>query len=326
MTDKQRVEKTYAKIKEKYPHVTSKEEIDSLAIKLDKKTTLLKSLGFFAGAVAMALLGILASKKFPDSESPFYLYFCAVLFIFESFKIFSKYSKAEKLYKPVLNITYEGSLTRDKILEDGKRTFKKSGEDFTVYRLPLSDMEDSITDSSVLADMSHVYYFHFVHPETGVTMPCRVKTDTYMNAVIGTEYYVAVTSDGKAAAAYQATNWTVDPSLSPYLRLPQPAPQPCPAEAEVTDPMYRPEGFQLNTQPVKTQKALPVTALVLTAAAFITPVIVALPATVAAVVLSAIALTRQRSKLSVASFVVSVIWAAILVISLIAVGSGKISL
>ena len=187
-------------------------------------------------------------------------------------------------------------------------------------------MEDSYNDSSVVSDMSHIYHFHFVHPETGETMPCKVKVDTYMNAVIGTDYYVAVTADNKAAAAYQATNWTVDPSLNQYMRMPQPVQQPFPADAEVTDPMFRPEGFQLNTQPVKTQKALPVSGLVLTAAALFTPVIVSLPATVAAVVVSSIALARQRSKLSVASFIVSIIWAVIFVYSLIAVGTGKISL
>lgn len=334
MTDKMRTEKTYAKIREKYPHITNKDEIDNLAIKLEKRIIIYKSLGFLAGAVVSFLVTFIAET----GDTRFYLYCLVALCIFEGFHTFSKYSKAEKLYKPVLNVNYEGCLARERILEDGKKIFKKYGEDFVLYKLPLFDMEDTVDDNAFV-DMKHIYLLEFTHPESNEIISVKTKSDVYMNAVIGTEYYVAVTPSGIGVAAYQATNWSIDPMLGAYFRNPQPMTQGVnmqyPAAAvpvmqqpvpnnyvasnipAVPNPMYSPAKAQINDVPVQTQKVLPVTAFILTAVAAFTPAIIAIPATVAAVVVSAIGLAKQRSKLAIASFIISLIFAAIMTVGTI---------
>ena len=323
MADKERVQKRYAKVREKNPQVTDKAELDLLAMKLDQKITLLKALGFLGGALAMFAFGLFARWSIPDGDSQYYSYFCAVFMFFESINIFSKYSRSEKLFRPVLNIEYEGCLTAAKIMQDGEKELRSSNGAFVLYRLPLVDIEEEVKDTAFLYPIKRQYFLKFFNPETGQPLSYKGKADTYMNSVIGTEYYVAVTPYGKVAAIYQATNWSIDPALKPYFRLPGDAEQssllqqPGYVRYNCKVPDYIPSQVYVDPQPQKTEMTFPITAIVLLAVSLFTPAIIGIPATVAAIAIAGVALAKQRSKLSIATFIASLVAGAIILIGVI---------
>ncbi len=323
MTDNQRVEKRYAKIKEKHPHITDPNEINKLALKLDKKITAGKILGWFAGAIASVLLALFSKATFPDSDSQYYIWICVLMCIFEGFKTLSKFSKCEKLFSSSSNTAYEGPLTKENILEDGKKIFKKEGEDFVILKLPLVDTEETTEDRVMdFVNIHHIFLLHFVHPETNLPLICKVSTDTYMNASIGSEYYVAITPSGTAAAAYQVSARTPDASLMPHMRI---------SVSEMQADETNGEQFPMYTAydtapPLKKQKTLPIIALVLVAIGWITPFIISLPAAIAAVVISIISIAKERSKLTIASVIICCIWAVFAIFSLVSVITGQVSI
>lgn len=216
MTDKERTEKIYEKIKTKYPYVTSKEEIDNLAIKLDKQNTLLMSLGCLAGAVVCGIIAFLINGTRFD-ETCYLFGVMAASGIFECFKTLGKYSKIEKRYRPILEVKYEGHLTIEKILQDGRKALKKTGMyDFRIAKLPLLDKEDE-TDVGIDNDIHHRYYLIFLLPGIGFKATYKVKREQYLNSVIGAEYFVVVTPKNEIAAVYQASNWTLDEKLGMFF-------------------------------------------------------------------------------------------------------------
>ena len=125
MTDKQRIEKTYGKIQAKYPHITSKEEIDNLAIKLDKRNTLLISGAYILGAIVCGIIFFLLIGNETYEMTRYILLIMTCSGIFESFRTLGKYSKIEQRYRPILKVKYEGELTKNKIISDGGKALKK---------------------------------------------------------------------------------------------------------------------------------------------------------------------------------------------------------
>lgn len=314
MTDKERVEEAYAKVKEKYPDISDTDEITALAIKLDKRKTLRRCLVFLALAAAMVLLGFI-SRTFitGENESQYYAFGAAAMCIFECFRTFTKFSKSEKLFKPVVTVKHEGVLTKDRIMEDGKKVFNKEGEDFDVFRLPLADMSDTY-------DINPEYFFHFNHPESNISLSWKVKADTYVNSALGTEYYVVVTPKNTVAYAYQATNWTIDDSVKAYIRTPEPSAEsaaisyPFSDNNAVPEPAYQTEISQSDIENNKKLKIMSVSAIALPIIAQFTPFIVGLPLSIAALVLGVISITKQRSWLSIAGFAVSLICLVVAII------------
>lgn len=319
MTDRERMEKTYAKIKKKYPDVANKEEIDALAIKQEKKFSLLCALGLTAGAILCFALALLVEWL---SDTRYILFVTGAYQIFEVFRIFAKYSKIEKMYRPVETVTHQGTLTQERILKDGGKVLKKVGYDFVIAKLPLFDKEDE-TEVGVDNITYHIHRLYFKIDGYGRTAFLKVNRNTYMDAAIGAMYYVVLTQQNEIAAAYQASNWDLDAAVVPYCRQSasgtEEENQPTPTQTETRQPSYEPAPVVQTAEKEKTKKLLPILAMVLIAVSYFAVILVGVPLGIAALVIAIVALAQQRSKLSITSMVITAVLFALLVLSVIAV-------
>ena len=132
-----------------------------------------------------------------------------------------------------------------------------------------------------------------------------------MDAVIGTEYYLVVTEENEIAAIYQASNWTLaeDLVLDEECVISE--------NAEIEEQAYKPHIATETVEPVKTKKLIPILALVLMGVAYLMPIIIGVPLGIAGLVLAIVGIAKQRSKLSIVSFVVNVLLFVLLVISVV---------
>lgn len=306
MTDKERIQKTYKKIRAKYPDVINKEEIDDLAIKHDKRNVLIKSAVCFGIAILSAVAYILLLDVELLEEILYIFILISISGVFESIRTLGKYSKIERRYRPVIEVKNEGQLTRYKIIKDGGRMLKKAEYLFTLIKLPLSDKEDKY-------DGDHEYYFLFDIPNVEQRVKYRVRYDRYIDAVIGAEYFVAVTPNNDIAEVYQASNWTLDSELSVLLVAPDAAQQSQPVTAaDVNNTVYdaqayQPDEIQITDERPKTKKLLPILSMVLSVISFFIPMFIGLPAAIAGIVLSIVGLARQRRALSIIAMVVNIV-------------------
>lgn len=322
MTDKEQIEKTYRKIREKYPTVTNKEEIDTLAIKLDKRNTLLISAGCFLGAIICAIVYFLLIENETFETTRYILLITAGTGIFECFKTLGRYSKIEQRYRPIINVKYEGQLTKEKILQDGNKVLKQADYVFSIIRLPLHDKED---DSDVDFDnaMYHKYYFHFILPENGLKVTYKVSRNQYMDAVLGGEYFVILSPSDEIAMVYQASNWSLGNELSEFLLTSHSQPQnqfdttSDVNEIQHNNQAYQPNTIEINTDPQKTKKLLPILSIVLGVLSYFCPIIVGTPMGIAALVLSIVGFMKQRTKLSIAALIVNIVLSLLMVVSVI---------
>lgn len=320
MTDKERIEKIYRKIQTKYPDVSSKEEIDNLAIKTDKRNTLLLSMGYFLGAVVCGIIFYLLVVNEAFEASRYLFVIMAGSGVFECFRTLGKYSKIEQRYKPVVNVKYEGHLTRDKIFADGGKVLKNADYIFNIVKLPLYDKEDE-TDSSINNELYHKYYLHFRLPDSDLPITYNVNRDRYMEAVIGTEYFVVITSNCQIGTVYQASNWSVDSELQMYFidtasqACSQTVQQENSTAVQTENLLYQPGAVQTNAEPEKKRKLLPILAIALTVLGYFTPIFVGMPMCIAALVIAILGLVKQRTKLSIAAVIVNIVLSAFLVIA-----------
>ncbi len=312
MTDRQRIERTYAKIKKKYPHIDNKEEIDDLAIRYEKKFSWLCCLGLLAGAALCFLLGFLINSE--DYSSTRYLLIVTGGYqIFEIFRALSKYSKIEKMYRPVETVSYHGILTPERILKDGKKVLKKSDSRFTIVKLPLFDKEDE-TEVGVDNMTYHVHSLYFQLDAYGSKASVKTDRSTYMDAAIGAMYYVVLSGQNEIAAAYQASNWQLDPSL---LSLCTETARQETMQEQPTQQNYQPAPLAQSNEPEKTKRLLPILAMVLIVVSYFTIILLGVPIAIAALVLAIVALTQQRSKLSIASMIVTAVLFLLLMASVL---------
>lgn len=313
MTDRERIEKTYAKVKKKYPDVVSKEEIDTLAIKQEKRFSLLCCLGLAVGAILCFALALLIESL---SDTRYILFVTGGYQVFEIFRILAKYSKIEKMYRPVETVSHQGTLTQDRILKDGGKVLKKADYQFVIAKLPLFDKEDE-TEVGIDNVTYHVHRLYFKIDEYGRTAYIKTSRNTYMEATIGAMYYVVLTQQNEIAVAYQASNWDLDTAVLPYCKQPESL---APQQTQPADQqdVYRPSDVVQTTEKEKTKKLLPILAMVLMVVSFFTIVLVGVPLGVAALVLAIVALTQQRSKLSIASMIVTALLFVLLVLSVAA--------
>ena len=323
MTDKERIEKNYKKIQKKYPDVTNKDEIDNLAIKADKRNTLLVSAGCFLGAVVCLILFFVLYENDSFEMTKYLLLVMTGSGIFECVRTLGKYSKIEQRYRPVIKVAYEGQLTKDRIIQDGGRVLKKAEYAFSIDRLTLDDKEDE-TDVGFSNDTHHRYCMYIRQAENYSRLIYKAKRNQYMDAVIGAEYFVVFTPSNDVVAVYQAANWTVSEELQVYFPATVPQVSTAPSTAEVyvqsqpVNSVYQPNNVQITTEPEQTKKLLPILAIVLSVLSFFCPIIAGVPLSVASLVLAIIGLTKQRSKLSVAAIIISGVWFIMLMFSVIA--------
>lgn len=329
MTDKERIEKTYRKIQTKYPNISNKDEIDNMAIKMDKRNTLLLSLGCFLGAIACGVIFFLLIENETHETTRYLFLVMTGSGIFECFRTLGKYSKIEQRYRPILKVKYEGELTKDKILQDGGKTLKKAEFVFNIVKLPLYDKEDE-TDVGIDNDTHHKYYLHFKRADNNLKITYKVKRDRYMDAIIGAEYLVVVTPANEIAAVYQATNWSINNELNEFFIGGQLQNNEGNSSIENIDytqpvnPTYQPNAIQTNAEPEKTKKLFPILSIVLIVFSYFTPMIVGVPIGIAALVLAIIGLVKQRTKLSIAAIVINVVLLLLMVVSVFAVIAGAV--
>lgn len=320
MTDQERVEKTYSFIREKYPSVTRKEEIDDLAIKHDRKRLLLESLGWLLGALVSLILFLLLRGNETYESTCYLALIMTVSFAVESVKSFWKRTKVVYRYRPVLKVRQEGVLTKDIILRDGKHVLKKANYIYEIQKLQLADKEDEV-EIGVDNTTYHTYHLYFEVGEYRTKQAFKVKKNVYMEAVVGAEYLVVLTLDSEIACVYQATNWIVADDLvvrrnkdtiSPAAELPNAQ------SKEPVDGLYQPNVLVERVTPRKIKKTLPIVALVLGVVSWFLPIIIGVPAGLAAIIVAIVSIVQQRSKLSVAAMIVNVLSFGILILSVYA--------
>lgn len=215
MTDKEKIEKAYERVRVNHPHVVNKQEIDRLAIGYERRRSLLCCLGLLAGAaVCFLLMGVL-KESFEDTR--YVLLVTGGFSIVEMIRTLIKLSRIEKLFHPTEQISFQGILTQDRILQDGKKLLKKHGGQFVILMMPLFDKEDE-TDVGFDNVMTHSYRFCFRRVDLGYHMDLRVSRKDYMEATLGAMYYVVVAPGNVPVAAYQASRWRLDRNLMPYFR------------------------------------------------------------------------------------------------------------
>lgn len=322
MTDRERIERTYAKVRKKYPGVVSQDEINVLAIKQEKKNSLLCCLGLAAGAALCITLALLLESL---SDTRYILLITGAYQVFEIFRTLAKYSKIEKMYRPIETVSYQGTLTQERILKDGGKILKKAAYQYVIAKLPLFDKEDE-TEIGLDNITYHIHRLYFKIDGYGRTAFIKVNRNTYMDATIGALYYVVLTQQNEIAAAYQASNWDLEPAVLPCCREMRPevsaentfeAPKP-----EYQVPVYQPAPIVQTAEREKTRKLLPILAIVLIVVSYFTIILIGVPLGIGALTISIVALTQQRSKLSIASVVITGILFALLILSVIAVFIG----
>ena len=114
MTDRERKEKTLAKVRQKHPDVVNQDELLNLAIQHDKKFSLLMCLGFLLAAIVCFVLALITNES--HSETRTILIITGVGAIVQIFRTLGKHSKIEKLYRPTEIVVHQGVLTQERIL------------------------------------------------------------------------------------------------------------------------------------------------------------------------------------------------------------------
>lgn len=305
MTEKERIEKTYQKIRQKHPDVTDRAQLEELAIREDKTMTLLRSFGWLAGGI----LSLIVFARMPDdSYESVRLIFMMMggSGIFEFFRTLGKYARVEQLYRPVLTVRHEGELTRELIVSKGGRKLKKA-EDFFLWKLPLADKEDEL-DTGTDNETHHSYYLYFQAGDRHLKY--RVSRSTFFEAVIGAEYYVVLTeeadgSGGEICGVYQSSNWTIGADLMPFFR--RNSDGNASVEAPEVSPVFQAPAVHQVVQTEKPKKGLAIASIVLSVVDLLLPMILAAPLQVVALVLAIIAVCRSRYSLNITALVLSIV-------------------
>ena len=308
MTEKERIEKTYRKIRTKYPDVTNREDLEALAIKADQKLTILQAFGWLLGGMVSCFVMIALWDS--DMESLRLIFMMMTgSGLFEFFRTLGKYSCIEKRYRPVAEQRSEGQITKDLIAKRGGRELKKAEGRFILVKSSLVDKNDEL-ETGTDNETHHSYSLRFEHNRC---FDFKVKRNVYLDAVLGVEYILALTTDADGNAldiadAFQASNWIMAEELREF---------------------YQGEDFdQLNaaarsvaqeTEKRKSKKTMSIVAIVLSAVSMLVPVLVAIPMNLVAAVMATITFTKNRSKLSTASVIVSMICLALSVFLLVMV-------
>lgn len=308
MTERQRIEKMYEKVRSKNPDVTDSVVLEELAIKADKSRTLLEAFAWLLGGIAC---GVILMLFLTDSGEAVRLIFLMMTGsgIFEFFRTLGKFGKIEKRYRPVASVHYEGQLDGAVISKHGGKKLKKAENRYIIVRGTLADKNDEL-DTGTDNETHHTYSLYF---ECGKRYELNVKRNVYLDAVLGTEYFLVLTADSYSlpvdiVAAFQANNW----SLAEELRA-----------------VYQGDDFDLHNSNVKelektapdrkTAKKLSILAMVFSVIALFINVLFGLPLAVAAVILASVSVAKCRYKLSVTGLVISILSLVLNIVYLIAI-------
>lgn len=301
MTEQQRIKKTYDAIHKKYPDITDQEKLEELAIKADKRRTVLQAFAWLAGG--FVCLGIWLAMMSSGKESLTLIFMLmGGSGLFEFFRTLGKYSGIEKRYRPVANAKFEGILTNERIVKQGGRNLKKADYRYILRKTRLTDKNDELETGSD-NETHHTYTLMFEDLPS-----LNVKRNVYLDAVLDSEYIAVLTVNETGnitnlVHAYPLPNW----GLAEELRS-----------------AYQGNDFDQINENAKTlreteashkpKKTLPIISFVLCGLSLLLPLILVLPLALAAVILSTISFTKSRSKLSTTSMIVSIICLVIVIL------------
>lgn len=200
MTERERVENAYAKVRKKYIDIVDEGTIKELALKIEQRRTLWISLAFLLGSVACMLAFLLGPDWITGST---------VFFIVCSFEYFRTIFNSSKIYYHFLgehNTKYEGILTYEQITK-GKNT----GSSFQIVKATLYDKTDA--DDSAVSLIFHKYNLFFKLDDNFTTTGYRVKRRVYLKAPLDGEYILILSDRGNVISAYLSNAWKIDPNL-----------------------------------------------------------------------------------------------------------------
>ena len=292
-----------------------------LAIKYDKRNTLLQALAWLAGGI-VSFVVYLSMRGGSHESTAFIFMIMSGSGLFEFFRTLGKYGKVEKRYRPVATVRHEGQLTYDKVVKNGGRKLKKAENRFAIIKRPLLDKNDEL-DTGTDNDTHHEYTLHF-DLGGGNRQSLKVKRNVYLDAVLGVEYYLVVTLDplgnlSEVVSAYQWTNWTLSQDIIPYVE-----------KTQIKEETNIPQETPANPVPVmeeaangdRKSKRGPVIAIVLSVIALLLPLIGAVPLNIAALILSIVAIRKEKNGLTIASVVISAVAMAASLIVFLAAMNG----
>lgn len=212
MTERKRVELTYAKARKKHTGIDNESNLKKLAIKIEQRRTLWISIAFLWGSMLCALLWWLI----PENDYTDTLLGCSLVFFvvcsFEYFKTVLDSSKIKYHYLGEHNTNPQGILTYGKIIKDSKKL--SNGSSFKIIKGTLYDKDDK--DDSYVSWIYHKYNLYFKLDEKFSTAGLRVKRRVYLKAPLDAEYLLILSDCGEVVSAYLANAWKMDPQLFNY--------------------------------------------------------------------------------------------------------------
>lgn len=302
MTELQRIQSTYDKIKKAHPDVVSSRELTALAIREDKKKTLLKAFAWLAGGIICGALYLLGGGESDALSTIWFL--MALSGVTEFFRTLGTYSRIETRYRPVIIPSYKGQLTPEYIRKKARRKLKNNGGRFALVTGILKDKNDDIdttTDNSVF----HTYDLIF---EGGNV---TVNRRAFIHAVLGAPYLLVMDTYHRdtplsVVDAYALSDWGLSPELREF---------------------YRGDDFDrlLANAPVagvdskkkKQSMIMAIISLALAAVSTVSIVAVSLVLGIAALILAILALRRHVSVLSIVATVASTLLCGLLLLILV---------
>lgn len=299
MTEKQRMDKFIDKVQRKYPDIVNKDELLDRAIKEDQKSLLLKAIGWFFGGIVSLIVAVIISSRNSDSDMGVLFMIMGGSAVLESIRKFSSLSRVSRIYRPVVVVRDEGYLTREKILKDVGRKLNKDEGRFVLMKASLADKEDEI-DTGTDNEVYHSY--NLIFNVDGCSHTLKVKKSMYNEAVIDMMYYLVFTAtEGTLVKAYPCTNLKLDDDLISCC-------------LGIVDGGHLTESVQVAAvvKKEKPKKLLPALAIVLSIVAFFLPFILALPLTVAALVLAIVSIVKSRNGWSITSLIISILMVMLL--------------
>ena len=176
-TERERIERTYKKVKEKHPDVTDKDELRRLAVRFDVTRMLFVPAIVVAAAI---IIGVSIHWIYPVTLT----LICFAIGVPRALII------AKKRFYPIPKVEHKGTLTKEIVQKDANEYRKKEDTAFRIVKAPLWDKENSGDSDSD----SPWFFFKF----RGYDIPFRHypgNMKIYTDAVIGEDYYVVMSVD-----------------------------------------------------------------------------------------------------------------------------------
>lgn len=310
MTDKERKEIYIKKACEKFPEVVSREEINNLALKLDKQNLLWRCIGYIIGGIICLFLVMIIHQDF--EETRMLLAVMSVSAVVEFFRTIGKYRKVKNNYG---NISQKSScrkqLTKNIVLSDMRKVSRENNNVFELIKVQLMDKKDE-SDVTVMNAMYHTYYLDFYIEQKKYTY--KTNRNQYMEAAIGEVFYIAFKRNYGVVAAYEEAIWELDEELSKELSM-------TPMTNHVSEEIFPNGSVQMKEQKEgnnlhsngKPKRILSIMSLICSFLMLEVNLIIGIVVVLAALFLGIMAVKREKTALAKVSLGVSIIAVLLLI-------------